>query len=132
LPPLPEGWIRVKSRNNGSVYYCCKDTGETTFVEPTSAQAVNRDSDMPPGWIEMTSRSTGRKYYWNTITQKSQFEKPVLTAPNSGRTEPRFGSDNDGLPDGWVSMVSRTTGKTYYFNSKSQKSQYDRPAESSM
>jgi len=132
MPPLPEGWIRVKSRNSGTIYYCCKETGETTFVEPTAAKAVSKNSDLPAGWIEMASRNTGRKYYWNTVLKTSQLEKPTVSALSNGgaRPEPpKPGNDNEGLPEGWVSMVSRSTNKNYYFNAKEQKSQYDRPTE---
>lgn len=125
LPPLPEGWIRVKSRSSGQIYYCCKETGETTFVEPTATQAVTKSDDLPPGWLQMTSRSTGRVYFWNSALQKSQFDKPTAAAPVSA--QPQEGPDNEGLPEGWTSMVSRSNGRTYYYNAKLQKSQYDRP-----
>lgn len=124
LPPLPAGWIRVKSRGTGAIYYCCQETGETTFVEPTANQAVNKSSDLPAGWVEMVSRSTGRTYYWNSSLQKSQFEKPTA---GDAQPPPQPGNDNEGLPPDWTSMISRSTGRTYYFNSKLQKSQYDRP-----
>lgn len=131
LPPLPEGWMRVKSRTTDAVYYFCKETGETTFTEPTAAQAIKSDPNLPPGWVEKTSRSTGKVYYWNTVLQRSQFERPtqnasVSTSPPS-TSPPQQGNDNDGLPAGWVSMVSRSTGKTYYFNSQTQQSQFERP-----
>mmetsp|Transcript_20684 Transcript_20684/g.33417 ORF Transcript_20684/g.33417 Transcript_20684/m.33417 type:complete len:260 (+) Transcript_20684:89-868(+) len=127
LPPLPAGWIRVKSRSTGAIYYCCSETGETTFVEPTANQAVTKSSDLPSGWVEMVSRSTGRTYYWNSTLQKSQFEKPTMV---DTQPSPQPGNDNEGLPPDWTSMISRSTGRTYYFNSKLQKSQYDRPTTS--
>jgi YHS domain-containing protein len=123
LKPLPEGWIRVTSRSTGAIYYCCQETGETTFVEPTAAQAVTKNNDLPAGWVEMTSKSTGKVYYWHAATQKSQFEKPTAQAA----VAPVQGNDNEGLPPGWVSMVSRSTGKTYYHHATLQKSQFDRP-----
>jgi len=77
LPPLPQGWIRVRSRTTGAIYYCCTETGETTFEEPTERRVPYKASDLPPGWVEMTSRTTGKTYYWNHYTQMSQFEKPT-------------------------------------------------------
>jgi hypothetical protein len=35
--------------------------------------------------------------------------------------------DSEGLPDGWIAMVSRSTNKTYYYNGKLHRSQYERP-----
>jgi len=75
LPPLPEGWIRVRSTTNGSIYYCCKDTLETTFTEPTAPRVV--DKTLPTGWVQMTSRTTGRLYYWHALSGRSQFERPT-------------------------------------------------------
>jgi YHS domain-containing protein len=68
LPPLPEGWIRVKSQTTGKIYFFNMHTGKTTFTEPT---------DLPPGWVQMKSRSTGQPYYWNANLKKSQFERPL-------------------------------------------------------
>jgi YHS domain-containing protein len=77
LPALPAGWIRVTSSSTGAIYYCCQETGETTFQEPTDALAARKNNDLPPGWSAVESRTTGRTYYWNSVLQKSQFEKPV-------------------------------------------------------
>jgi len=128
LATLPEGWIRAKSRSNDEVYYCCVETGETTFVEPTAAQAVNKNAPLPDGWVEMQSRSNGKIYFWNTLTETSQFEKPVASALNNAQANLQAASDDDGpLPEGWASMASRKTGKSYYFHAQTQTSQFDRP-----
>lgn len=124
LPPLPEGWIRVKSRTSGVIYFCCKETGETTFVHPSGVPNSAISMDLQDGWVEMQSRSTGRVYYWNAVLQKSQFEKPFR--PSEAQS-PRPGGDDEGLQEGWVSLISSKTGSVYYFNSRSQRSQYDRP-----
>jgi len=132
LPPLPQGWLRVLSRSTGKIYYCYPETGETTFSEPTgpppSKEAKN--ANLPPGWAMMVSRSTGRTYYWHAGLQKSQFDFPTAAdsvgVPESGGGTNRTQSDSS-LPDGWVQMVSRSTGKTYYFNSTTQQSQFEHP-----
>merc|ERR1719498_1085673 len=33
LPPLPDGWVRVRSRTTGAIYFYNTTTGETTFQE---------------------------------------------------------------------------------------------------
>lgn len=67
LAALPEGWIHVKSKSSGEVYYYCLDTGEATFQAP---------SDLPAGWTAVKSRTTGQTYYWNAQLQTSQFKRP--------------------------------------------------------
>ena len=34
-----------------------------------------------------------------------------------------------GLPPGWEEKVSKSTGKTYYFNRRTNESRWDRPGE---
>jgi len=67
MPVLPEGWIYVRSKNSGEIYYYCLDTGEATFHTP---------SDLPAGWVAMKSRTTGQTYYWNAQLRVSQFMRP--------------------------------------------------------
>lgn len=77
LPPLPDGWMRVKSRQSGQIYYCHRATGKTTFTEPTVSTGINPETGLPPGWIEKVSRTNGKAYYWNAQLQVSQFERPT-------------------------------------------------------
>jgi len=67
LPPLQQGWIRIKSKTTGRIYYLNTDSGKTTYTAPM---------DLPPGWVQMKSRSTGKTYFWNEELQKSQFACP--------------------------------------------------------
>jgi len=78
LPPLPQGWIRVKSQSSGRIYYFNMVTGKTTFTEP---------SDLPPGWVQIKSRSTGQPYYWNAQLKRSQFERPTTEQGNADPAE---------------------------------------------
>merc|ERR1711877_6593 len=67
LPALPEGWIRVRSRTTGDIYYCYAETGETTLTEPTQPGPPSgqhsrdnkgeADAPLPSGWVEVVSRS---------------------------------------------------------------------------
>lgn len=122
LPKLPNGWIRVRSKSTGAMYYCYTATGMTTFVEPTSEGpplAGEQETDLPPGWHLMVSRSSGKPYYWNAELNRSQFEHP-----STGAADP----DIDGLPTGWVRLKSRSTGRPYYFNGRLQLSTFKHPS----
>lgn len=129
LPPLPPGWLRVLSRSSGKIYFCYPETGETTFTEPTGPPpSVAAANNLPEGWVEMVSRSNGRTYFWNAALQKSQFEKPTRADGYAGSgSGSRPEAQEAELPPGWVEMVSRSTGKKYYFNSATQQSQFEKP-----
>merc|ERR1712242_137442 len=58
-PALPPGWIRIKSRANGDVYYFNKATKEATFRFPEV------EAPLPAGWTKQKSSSTGRTYYFH-------------------------------------------------------------------
>eukprot|EP00747_Dinoflagellata_sp_TGD_P109217 gnl/TRDRNA2_/TRDRNA2_170611_c0_seq1.p1 gnl/TRDRNA2_/TRDRNA2_170611_c0~~gnl/TRDRNA2_/TRDRNA2_170611_c0_seq1.p1 ORF type:complete len:631 (-),score=110.21 gnl/TRDRNA2_/TRDRNA2_170611_c0_seq1:69-1802(-) len=66
LPPLPKGWIRIRSRKDNQIYYFNKLTQESTFEQP-----------LPDGWTKKSSKSTEKTYYYNTKTGKSTFEVPT-------------------------------------------------------
>lgn len=121
LPKLVDGWIRVRSRTTGAIYYCYVETGETTLNEPTGPPPSKcKGNDLPPGWVQTQSRTTGRIYYWNSQLSRSQYERP--TAAHSDGD-----AGNEDLPVGWCSKQSRSTGRTYYYNSVLQKSQFEKP-----
>jgi hypothetical protein len=134
LPPLPPGWLRVLSRSTNKVYFCYPETGETTFTEPTGpppSKLHSAEGNLPPGWTKMVSRSTGRTYYWHAGLQKSQFDAPTADsaagAPPSPAGQTASNRTDPSLPAGWVQMVSRSTGKPYYFNTNTKQSQFERP-----
>jgi len=68
-PKLPSGWIRVKSRSSGEVYYFNKKTRESTFDMPEAA--------LPAGWTKQVSKSTGKVYYFHAQKRLSQFDRPT-------------------------------------------------------
>lgn len=64
-PKLPEGWVRVRSRTDGHVYFYNTKTQESSNEQP-----------LPAGWTRVTSKSTGKTYYFNTDTKKSTYTMP--------------------------------------------------------
>merc|ERR1712224_151598 len=60
LPPLPDGWIRIKSQSTGRVYYMNTYTGDQTFIQPKRA--------LPDGWEECRSKSTNQTCYYHRQT----------------------------------------------------------------
>jgi hypothetical protein len=133
LPPLPDGWIRVRSRSSGEIYYCNVTTGDTTFDEPTKPAEVPSDvpllvprgeqsADLAPGWEQMVSRTTGQIYYWNEELDRSQYEKPLMENEMSAAA-----SREERLLPGWEECVSKSKGTVYYWNAALQESTFVKP-----
>ena len=63
----------------------------------------------------------------------SATEQPIMQIKTESDTERSHIGVSDQqsavLPDGWVEKISRSTGRTYFFNLKNGTSQYTRPAE---
>jgi hypothetical protein len=57
----------------------------------------------------------------------SQYERPTVANAAPTLKPDGTGPDNEGLPAGWVSSISKRSGRVYYWNATLQKSQYDRP-----
>jgi len=132
LPALPPGWIRVRSRTTGSIYYCFTATGETTFEEPKGTGSPTegttnspQDSTLPLGWHRMVSRSTGRTYYWNSRLNQAQFEHPLGAGGKNSDSQ----AAEANLPPGWVKLISRTTDRPYYYNETLHISQFEHPSQ---
>lgn len=66
LPKLPKGWIRIKSKSNGDVYFYNLETSKSSFEIP-----------LPDGWTKQVSKSTGKSYYFNARKKQSVFEYPA-------------------------------------------------------
>lgn len=69
LPKLPTGWLRVKSRSSGEVYFFNKRTKDSTFDFP--------EAPLPLGWTKQVSKSTNKSYYWHAAKGASTFERPT-------------------------------------------------------
>lgn len=74
LPPLPPGWIRVRSKK-GEVYYFNMRTEESSFDVPGMPV---QEAPMPEGWTKQASKSSGKSYYFNAKTNKSQYDRPKV------------------------------------------------------
>jgi hypothetical protein len=120
------------------MYYCYAETGETTFQEPTGPP-TSLKGELPAGWVKMISRSTGKPYYWNANLQISQLEKPVLEQTAQGGAPAAVGKEGEeapestaasppsDLPPGWREVISRSTGRTYYWHAEREESTFEKP-----
>ncbi|CAE7447854.1 unnamed protein product, partial [Symbiodinium natans] len=97
-PTLPSGWLRIKSRTTGEVYYFNKITQKSQF-------------EMPKKVEEPTPKKVA---------------KQAEGAPAKG-TAPAQGRKAEDLPNGWTKHISKRNGKVYYFHKATNISQYYRP-----
>ena len=130
-------------------------TEEEDLAEAGAEETPPQDDTLPPGWEAHTSRSTGETYFYNSITEDTTYDRPTEPA---GSADPNLatesyddgfeelaellepdaqaaGSDeeaplqDDTLPPGWEAHTSRSTGETYYHNTVTDETTYDRPTE---
>merc|ERR1712232_276871 len=107
LHPLPKGWIRMRSKTKGLIYYYNLDSGESKSTEPKEPQGCLRARaapisnaslptpktveewitaqerlfpglpSLPPEWIRMRSQSKGTVYFYHTRTGESTGVMPT-------------------------------------------------------
>lgn len=66
LPKVPEGWIRIRSRNSDDIYFW-----------NTKTQTSQYDHPLPEGWTKQRSKSTGKVYYFNAKKRQSVYIPPT-------------------------------------------------------
>ena len=91
--------------NTGLFFYLNNITGETSWDEPEALR-------LPEGYQRGFDENTGRVYYGNVLTGEVSWEFPVFQQPLNV----------------WEVNVD-SEGRTFYFNTVTQQSQWDPPPE---
>jgi len=128
-----------------------KPNDETTYqsrITPNSFDSIeNLGGDLPDGWQQQTDEMTGNMYYFNAQTNETSWEKPLATheahhsdflctktndvvSPSASHSSNGTREDSE-LPDGWVEVYDQTTEKSYYHNSVSGQTCWEKPFTSS-
>jgi len=135
---LPAGWLAKEDKNSGKTYYVNTVSKTTTWQKPTKPAGENQadlPTDLPEGWFAKFDNKTKRVYYINSVTKKTQWTKPANRKQSRDMMDSAWnqkeGADADGpLPDGWLAKKDpNKDGKTYYVNKELQKTQWNRPTE---
>ena len=85
----------------------------------------------------MTDKNTGKKFYYNTVTRKTQWTLPKATAVAEQVNVESDRQTNDHTSStataesrsDWKEMTDKNSGKTFYYNVKTRKTQWEKPAE---
>eukprot|EP00980_Cylindrotheca_fusiformis_P026306 scaffold15772_cov162-Cylindrotheca_fusiformis.AAC.8 len=118
-----------------------EDSGESSeVVEPNGTSSE---------WVATFDESNGQTYYYNTVTKETTWEKPTSSVKDKANAvvepgpmvENEFVGDEDGDADSiegasdkddpvsseWVATVDETSGQTYYFNTVTQETSWEKP-----
>ena len=102
-----------------------------TAATESSTTAATTSAALPLNWVAMTDAATGHAYYANTVTGVSQWEQPTLElAPTA--SEPIVSVATPvpaAIQAEWLTEIDTKTGKTYYVNTATGISQWEKPAD---
>ncbi len=138
---LPPGWeSRESTSQRGKTYFVNLTTKKTQFERPTAP------AEAPPGWTLLFSTSSGKPYYSTLKGDKSLWVypsaealgaeaaalplQPLSTPASSGGSSSArslAASQEAVLPPGWIEHKSTKTGRIYYENRTTKKTQFEVP-----
>ena len=91
-------------------------------IRRKQAERLNGSSShpsLPSGWEVANDPSSGKTYYFCRATGERRWEAPGATdkptTTSAAASTTLTSSAPSDLPDGWVSAVDTTSGKTYYY-----------------
>jgi len=124
LPKLPDGWIRMKSKTKGLIYYYNFKTGESSKNQPV-AGATQR---APPAATAAVSAAAGAAATaaGTTAAAPMILELPQTVAEWTSAQERLFGHYPK-LPPDWIRMKSKSKGLLYFYNTVSGESSKHQP-----
>jgi len=132
---LPEDWVVVVDESSGQTYYYNTVTQETSWeippASPDSAIGTNVSAAEPenhPSPEEVPSGDSSGTFPDENGDAADEPEIVESAGPTS--TDPATvdeGSPTQ-LPQDWVELVDESSGQTYYYNTVSQESSWERPA----
>ena len=86
---------------------------------------------LPSGWIRAFDEGRQQPYYYDTINQRSQWEVPTASAlaPHTAAAHALQGAATfpSVLPPGWATYREPRNGQPYYFNTVTQRTQWEFP-----
>ena len=98
---------------------------------PGAPGAPQGSGDLPPHWEAKVDPGSGKTYYVNHQTKATTWEKPAMPPPSAGAgaaPAPEFAPPPlPDLPPGWEAKTDYNTGRTYYVQPATGKTQWELP-----
>lgn len=80
------------------------------------------------GWVGALDPATGVPYYYHESTGRSQWERPSETASFPVDSSLSFPQESTlSFPQEWQEALDETSGQKYYYNTRTQLSQWEHP-----
>ena len=121
------------------------DTNDTSQTTTTVASSSTTTKSSSSDWKEMTDKKSGKKFYYNVKTKKTQWTKPDIDVTqnnndNNHSTTTTVASSNDNDNNSnttassknasdWTARADPSTNRVYYFNKRTNKTQWEEPEE---
>ncbi|XP_047982171.1 uncharacterized protein LOC125223193 [Salvia hispanica] len=130
---LPE-YLKRKLRARG-ILKDDKNIGYLSESENRSdAQSTQATApgNLPPGWIEARDPENGAVFYHHASSGKSQWEKPMevkkpIEVEKPIEVAPAAVFATSSLLEDWIEALDEITGQKYYYNRKTNVSQWEHP-----
>ncbi|XP_042048028.1 uncharacterized protein LOC121794092 isoform X2 [Salvia splendens] len=129
---LPE-YLKRKLRARG-ILKDDKNTGYLSEENRSDAQSIQATTpgNLPPGWIEARDHENGAVFYHHASSGKSQWEKPIevqkpIELEKPIEVAPAAVFATSPLLEDWIEAFDETTGRKYYYNRKTNVSQWEHP-----
>ena len=113
-----------------------KDTTKKAESESAAIEAKATASQPTGDWISRTDPNTQRVYYFNKRTNKTQWEEPVEMQSTQGGHRgkatveiPSNAESSEKKASEWKEMTDKTSGRKFYYNINTKKTQWNKPLE---
>jgi len=137
-------WVETVDPTSRKTYYFNQRTQETSWEKPASMTQDGDNkvaaSEGSSDWIETVDPSTGQVYYYNQVTQETSWEKPAAMIESKAPSVPPTDSQSEEKitaaeepksdstpPNDWMETVDPTSGQTYYYNSRTGETSWEKP-----
>ncbi|GMH87233.1 hypothetical protein TrVE_jg6913 [Triparma verrucosa] len=83
-------------------------------------------------WEKRFDEGSGNHYYYNTETDESSWEVPPDFVDDDASNDSSENNSSDGedeLQDGWEERLDEGSGATYYFNTETEESVWEKPVK---
>ena len=131
-------WREVKDKASGKTYYYNKVTKKTSWKRPAEMDEAAPAAAAPAAksdWKELKDKASGKTYYYNKATKATSWKKPAdfggaaAASPSPAATAKKpAAAAAGGLPPNWREVKDKASGKVYYYNSKTKKTSWKKPA----